>query len=112
MGNRSRQLRDHGDFRSFVQLRPGLPKVILGLFAVVDVDGKPVPLNNLSFRIKERFAHYMVPAIFAVPAPQPMDRVERFSGLNRFEKISCSGFKLVWMVELLPSEVQEFLERP
>jgi integrase len=51
--------------------------VIFGLLAVVDINGKTVPLNDFPFGIAERFTHHMAPTIFAIPTPQPMDGVER-----------------------------------
>ena len=51
--------------------------MIFGLLAVVDINGKTVPLNDFPFGIAERFTHHMVPTIFAIPTPQPMDGVER-----------------------------------
>ena len=83
---------------------------VFGLFGLIDIKSKTIPLDYASLFIAQRLAASMVPTKLPVRATETMHGLVRSSGLNCVIESLGSFWKVVRVQESLPTTLLEILK--
>jgi hypothetical protein len=67
---------------------------LLGAFAIFDVGGDPIPLDDVSIFISERQSAVQVPAKLPIRTAQTHLIFVRLAATNRFPPFTCKSLKI------------------
>jgi hypothetical protein len=99
------------NLEALLSLNANIAKMILGTFAVVDIEAGYKLLDDISVRVPPWHLAMDHPAIFRFSPPHSRCFLNGLSRSDRLTDLLHKGFDIFWMNRGSPSPSQQFLQR-
>jgi hypothetical protein len=96
--------------RSLCEFDTRVAKAVFCSFSLIDVNREAIPLNDLTLRITQRFAHHLMPSVLSICTSQAAYCAVRLSSFDCPEECLRSLLQIIGMNESLPPAINGFFE--